>query len=67
MNVLQEKLQINNKDIKISKNDYNYLNLIANYKKNFKYKLKLLNMNIFGKEEKMVRILFKIKLIFNKI
>ena len=58
---------INNKDIKISKNDYNYLNLIANYKKNFKYKLKLLNMNIFGKEEKMVRILFKIKLIFNKI
>ena len=51
----------------INKEDYNYIMLIANYKSNLKYKLKLLKLNIFGKEEKINKYLFKIKLIFNKI
>lgn len=51
----------------IDKNDYEYLNMLATYKKDFKNKIKLLHTKIFSNEEKMTNLLFKIKLIFNRI
>lgn len=58
---------INNENIHLSSEDYEFLNLLANYKKNLSYKRKLLNMKIFDRNEKMTNILFKIKLIFNRV
>lgn len=58
---------INNKNIFLQNDDYEFLYMLSNYKKNRNLKLKLLKMKIFGKDEKLTNFLFKIKLIFDKI
>lgn len=55
------------KNVYLKEEDKEFLNLLSNYKNNFKLKLKLLKLRIFEKEEKMTNFLFKIKLLFNKV
>ena len=61
----QELLNI--KRLKISDEKKDFLIQLANYKTNKKYKRILLKKKIFTKKDKLVRTLYKIKLLFNKV
>lgn len=49
------------------RDNYNFLNKVTNYNKNKQYKKELKKEHIFDKNEKIEKIIFKIKLFFNKI
>ena len=55
------------KNLFINEDDYNFIISITKYDKYFKVKMKMLKLRIFKKDELFDNLLYRIKLIFNKI
>ena len=51
----------------INDDDYMFVTDLKEYSQNFSIKIKLLRLKIFGKEESVSNLLYKIKLLFNKV